>query len=82
MRMAAATWAKWARACATFFADMRIEATISERFRFSVVTLLVSGIRAHPMQGYSPVAYWSIFSGSAIGTALLAPELLKTWGLA
>jgi hypothetical protein len=34
------------------------------------------------MQGYSPVVYWSIFSGSAIGTALLALELLKTWGLA
>jgi hypothetical protein len=34
------------------------------------------------MKGYSPVTYWAIFSGSAIGTALLAFELLKTWGLA
>jgi hypothetical protein len=30
----------------------------------------------------SPVMYWAIFASSAIGTALLAFELLKTWGLA
>jgi hypothetical protein len=30
----------------------------------------------------SPGMYWAIFASSAIGTAFLAFELLKTWGLA
>jgi hypothetical protein len=58
---------------------------ISEPFRFNVVTVLISGIRLAPTNG-SDEQFTSnvlaIFAGSAIGTALLAFELLKTWGLA
>jgi hypothetical protein len=53
------------------------------RFRFNVVTVLTSGITLIPngqvTMSYPPV-FWIIFVGSAIGTALLAFEALKTWG--
>jgi hypothetical protein len=62
-----------------------IEVTIPEPFGFSVVTILISG-KGWPLQrarmNNSPVMYWAVFASSAIGTALLAFELLKTWGLA
>jgi hypothetical protein len=34
------------------------------------------------MAGYSPLAYWTIFLGTAFCTALLAFEALKSWGFA
>ena len=82
IRMVASTCARSERAWASWRSYL-IEAAILELFRFNLVRVLVLGIGANPsVKEYSPAMYWAIFSSSAIGTAFLAFELLKTWGLA
>jgi hypothetical protein len=70
-------------AWASCFSYSLIETAISEPFRVDYGS--DSGIMLAPTNGSDEQFtsnVWAIFASSAFGTASLAFELLKTWGLA